>query len=188
MRICQPPENVSLGFSRSVGREAEAAQHRRDLQIDAVALAPAELFLQLAVARQHRGVLRFGLVLVAEAFFERGDLGAHVEQRLERQAGLLDAASARVAEPVLRQVADRQPGRLDDEPAVGFFEPGQHLQQRRLAGAVGPAQADTLAVVDLPADRVEQHAVAERFGKGGKLNHGDGRSGAQAEVSRNVSF
>ena len=71
----------------------------------------------------------------------------------------------RVAEAVLRQVADRQPGGLEDRAGVGLVEPGQHLEQRGLAGAVRAAQADALAVVDLPADGVEQDAVAERFGE-----------------------
>ena len=73
----------------------ESAQHGRDLQIDAVAFEPPELLLQIAVARQHRGMLVLGDVLVAEPLLERGNLLAHVEQRLEGQAGLLDAASGR---------------------------------------------------------------------------------------------
>ena len=66
---------------------------------------------------------------------------------------------------VLRQVADGQVGRLDDAAGVRLVEPGQHLEQRRLAGAVRPAQADTIAVADLPGDVVEQRAVAEGLGE-----------------------
>ena len=76
-------------------REAEPAQHGRDLQIDAVAFEPPELLLQIAVARQHRRVLVVVGVVVSEAVLDRGNLGAHVEQRLEGQAGLLDAACVR---------------------------------------------------------------------------------------------
>ena len=64
-----------------------------------------------------------------------------------------------------------RPDGLDDEARVGLLEPGEHLEQRRLAGAVRPAQADALAIVDLPADRVEQHAIAEGLGEGGELDH-----------------
>ncbi len=59
--------------------ETEPAQHGRDSQIDAVALEPPELLLQIAVSRQHRRVLVVVGVLVSEAVFDRGDLGAHVE-------------------------------------------------------------------------------------------------------------
>jgi hypothetical protein len=102
-------------------------------------------------------------VLVPEAIFQRRDLRLHVEQRLECETDLFPQRATAVGQTVLRQVADREPGRLDDRPAVGLVDPGEHLQQRRLAGAVGAAQADTLAVVDLPRDCVEQNAFAERF-------------------------
>src|SRR5688572_488505 len=106
----------------------------------------------------------------AEALRERGDLVAHVEQRLEGEAGLFVQRAAAVAQTVLRQVADRQAGRFDDQAAVGFLEPGEHLEQRRLAGAVRAAQTDALAIVDLPADVVEENAIAERFGEGNELD------------------
>ncbi len=108
-------------------------------------------------------MLGLGDRVVAEPLLERCDLGAHVEQRLEREAGLFAQRAAAVVQPVLRQIADRQARGLDDVPAVGLVEPREHLQQRRLAGAVRAAQADALAVVDLPADGVEQDAIAERF-------------------------
>ncbi len=152
MRICQPPENVSLGFPRSSWRKPEAAQDGRDLQIDAVALLATEGFLQLAVACEHGGVLGLVCRVVREALLERRDLGPHVEQRLEREPRLFEQRAAGVQQAVLRQVADREARRLDDEAGVGLLQPGQHLEKGRLAGAVRPAQADALAIVDLPAD------------------------------------
>ena len=123
MRICQPPENVSVGFSRSSSAEAEAAQHRRDLQLDAVAVAAAERVLQLAVAREHRLVL---VVAASSSSPSRSSsvvhLRLHVEQRLEREARFFAQRAAAVDQAVLRQVADRQPGRLDDRPAVGLVD------------------------------------------------------------------
>ena len=90
--------------------------------------------------------------------------------------------------------------------AVGLVEPGEHLQQRRLAGAVRAAQADALAVVDLPGDRsraardrrttcvrverVESTRTtlfAERFGGGGEdARHAEGLGeiARHAEVDR----
>ena len=89
-------------------------------------------------------------------------LALHVEQRLE--SAVLTSSNTvrpRVREPVLRQVADRQAGRLHDPARIGLFDARQHLEQGGLAGAVRSAQADALAVVDLPRDVVEQDAVAE---------------------------
>ena len=92
MRICQPPENVSVGRSKSSSREPEAAQHRRHLQLDAVAVAEAEPILQLAVAHEHRLVLVVGHRGVAEPLLERVHLGLHVQQRREREARLFEHA------------------------------------------------------------------------------------------------
>ena len=49
------------------------------------------------------------------------------------------------------------------EAAVGLFEPRHHLQQRGLPGPVRAGKADAIAVVDLPADGVQEDAAAERF-------------------------
>jgi hypothetical protein len=97
--------------------------------------------------------------------------GLGVEQRLKRAAGFLEHGPSGMAEAVLRQIADREARRLDHEPAVGLVDASQHLEQRRLAGAIRAAQADALAIVDLPVDGFEQDAIAERFGEGGELDH-----------------
>jgi hypothetical protein len=109
--------------------------------------------------------------LVGEPVLEQGDLVAHVEQRLEREAGLFVQRVSAVAQAVLRQVPDREAGRLDDRAAVRLVESGEHLQERRLAGPIRASQADALPIVDLPADRVEQDAIAERFRQGNELDH-----------------
>ena len=120
--------------------------------------------------------------VVGEPVLERGDFGPHVEQRLERLPGFLDERPSGVVQAVLRQVADRQPRGLDDLPAVGLVEPGEHLEQRGLAGAVRPAEADAFAVVDLPADRVEEDAIAERLTQVGELDHGRGNAACDKRV------
>ena len=124
-------------------------------------------------------MLRLGHRVVAEAILEPGDLGAHVEQRLEGEPGLLAQRAAGVMEAVLRQVADRQRGGLDDQAAVRLVEAGEHLEQGGLAGAVRAAQADPFAVVDLPVDRVEQDTVAKRLAECGELDHCVVRTGAR---------
>ena len=59
MRICQPPENVSVGSLRPSGRtrgRAAPSHLRRSI----CSRPQAEAILQLAVAREHRLVLRSG--------------------------------------------------------------------------------------------------------------------------------
>ena len=73
--------------------------------------------------------------------------------------------AARVGEAVLREVADGERGRLEDRAGIGLVDAGHHAEQRRLARAVRTAQADALAVRDLPRDVVEEHAIAEGLGQ-----------------------
>jgi hypothetical protein len=99
-------------------------------------------------------------------------LRLHVEERLEGAARLLEHGAARVGEAVLRQVADGQPCRLHDGAVVRVLQAGQHLEQRGLAGAVRAAQADAVAVTDLPGDVFEERPDAEGLGDVCELNQG----------------
>ena len=58
-----------------------------------------------------------------------------------------------------------------DLALVRLVEAGEHAQQRRLAGAVGTAQADAIAIADLPRDVIEQHAIGELFVELLELDH-----------------
>src|SRR5690606_8546935 len=106
---------------------------------------------------------------------ERVHLRLQREQGRESLAGLFEDRAAGVLDAVLRQVPDGEIGGTDDRAAVRLLESGEHAPQGRLAGAVRSAEADTLAVVDLPRHVVEQDALAERLGETGKLDHA-GRS------------
>jgi hypothetical protein len=46
-------------------------------------------------------------------------------------------------------------------PSSGLVATGEDLEQRGLARAVRTAEADALALRDLPRDILEQHALAE---------------------------
>jgi hypothetical protein len=98
---------------------------------------------------------------VAEPMLDLVHLVFEVEERLERTAGFFEHGAAGVRQPVLRQVADCQVGRSDNAAGVGLLVARQHAEQRGFSGAVWSAQADTLAVVDLPGDAIEQDPVAE---------------------------
>ncbi len=154
-----------------VGAEAEPAQHGRDPQVHAVALVEPEAILKFAVAHEHRVVLALRHAGIAKTMFDVFHLALHVEQRLEGSADFFENGAAAVRQPVLRQIADGERRRFDDAAGVGIVEPGQHLEQCGLAGAVRTAEADAVAVTNLPGDVVQQDAVAEGFGEVGKLNH-----------------
>ena len=115
-------------------------------------------------ASGHRGV--------AEAVLDVVHLRLHVEQRLEGAAGLLEDGAAAVREAVLGQVADGQPGGLDHGAGVGLLEAGEHLEQRGLAGAVRAAQADAVAVANLPGDVFEEGPDPKGLGDVCELNQG----------------
>ena len=76
-----------------------------------------------------------------------------------------------VREAVLRQVADRQRVGTHDAARVRLVEPGQHAQQRRLAGAVRSAQPDAIAIADLPGDASSSTRSANALCELLKLNH-----------------
>ena len=88
--------------------EAEAAQHRRDLQIDVVPVLDAEAILQRAVALEQRVVLVLRHRRIAEALFDVVHLRFHVQQIGERGARFVENRAPGVREAVLRQVADGQ--------------------------------------------------------------------------------
>ena len=76
--------------------ETEAAKHRRDFQLEVIAVRDAKALLQLAVAVQHAPRALRRQRLVAESMLEVVHLGLHVEQRLEREAGFVDDGAAAV--------------------------------------------------------------------------------------------
>jgi hypothetical protein len=97
MRICQPPENVSVGRSKSAVLKPSPAAPSR-LELDAVAVVQPEAILQIAVAVQHRVVLGFGNRRVAEPLLERVHLGFIASSRRTRCA-LRRTRAARVVRP-----------------------------------------------------------------------------------------
>src|SRR5262249_42803098 len=90
-------------------------------------------------------------------------LGFHREEVRERARRFVDERAPAVREAILREVTYRQRGRLEDRARIRLVEARHHPQQRRLAGAIRAAQADALAIGDLPGDVVEEHTIAERL-------------------------
>ena len=101
------------------------------------------------VARRMRLVALAQLARFGDALADRVEhRGAGREQRL------------------LRHVADAQALRLLQQAVVELLEPGDDLEQRRLAGAVAADQADPLARFERQRGAVEQGDVAVREMRG----------------------
>ena len=122
----------------------------------------------LPAARQRRR----RLALVREAGAAQRHRDAGVEPR-ESSSGAPASASRRTEATrrvrrerrILRHVAEAQPLARRARPRVRRLEPGQDLQQRRLARAVRPDEADVVALEDAEREALEQGRGAEGLGE-----------------------
>src|SRR5262249_2806770 len=81
----------------------------------------------------------------------------HAAERARHLVGAADAVPA-----ALRGTQPRHVGAVDLDPAgVRPERPGEHVEQRRLAGAGRPADADRLPAADREVDAVEDRERAE---------------------------
>ena len=145
------------------GLETQALQDGGRLQLDGVAVAETEPILKIRIARQHRIVLGVGDGAVAQPAFQVVHLRLQGQQIAKRQRRFVKDRPPGVSEAVLREIADGQSGGLEGGPRVGFLESSHHLQERGLARAVRPTEADALPIRDLPGNVVEEDAIAERL-------------------------
>jgi hypothetical protein len=76
-----------------------------------------------------------------------------------------------VAELILIQLAEPHAGLQHDVPRAWFKIAAQHLHERRLAGAVGPDEAVTIAVGKLDGDLFKEGLGAELDGDVGSRKH-----------------
>ena len=84
----------------------------------------------------------------------------------------VEHAVRRLEQRLLRHVADAQALRHLQQPVVELLQPGQHLQQRGLAGAVAADQAEALAGLERERRAVEQRDMAV-----GQVGVGEGQDG-----------
>ena len=98
------------------------------------------------------------------------DVLAHADLG-ERLGDLEGAHHAGGADPVRRQAGDVLAVE-GDAAGIGRLEAGDGGEQRRLAGAVGPDQADDLALPHVERGLVDGLQAAERLGELAHLKHG----------------
>ncbi len=150
-----------------IGRQPQAGEDgvRARLQLVAAELLIARLHLAEALDHLLRRILRHLQFQPRQLFAEIGHLAGAGD-------GLgQDGAAAQVA-GVLTKVADGQLLGPLDAAVVGALLAGDETEQRGLARAVGPHQADFLARVDLKRRVDEQNLSAVLLRDVGKRNHG----------------
>ena len=158
-----------LGAARELGDRARAVEMEvRQRRLDALLPVPGVERLDPRLQRIEVGA--FGVRLVGVAHDAR--LGDAFADGVEHGAGVVE-------QRLLRHVADAQALRLLQQAVVELLEPGDDLEQRRLAGAVAADQADALAGLERERRAVEQGDVAEGEVGIGEGEDGHGRKAAQ---------
>ena len=98
-----------------------------------------------------------------------GEQARGVEQVLARRQVVVEADGVgQVADPALdlERLAHRIEAQHLDRAAAGLGQPEHHQDGRRLAGAVGPEQAEDLAAADAEVDRVDRARARRRASAG----------------------
>jgi hypothetical protein len=150
-------EREAAGGPIGLGREAALLDELDAARID-VALAAAA-----AEGRRHDQVLEHG-------------------HAVERLRNLKRAADAQAAAAFRRQMGDVDAGK-DDAPGVGCDRTAGDAEQRGLAGAVRPDDAERLALGEREIERARDHDGAEALG-----DFFEGEDGRHAGVLARIKF
>jgi len=150
-----PSESPRQVGDLRVGVESVDRERGGDALVQAPAVAPLDLVLELLDPAQRRAAGRDlvgGVVILRE---QRADLGEPARDHVEDRRGL-------VRDQLLRELRDAQPGLAPDLAAVRRDPPRRDAEQGGLPRAVPPDQADALAGVQLERGAVEQRLRSER--------------------------
>ena len=159
--------------------EAQARERLVDTHVEVIAVARLEPLAELGVRGRRDGVGTGGLHLGQLTFHALDIDGA----RSDGEADRLRAHERRVEVRLLGEQADGQAATRHDLAGIGLIAPGGQAQERRLAGAVDPDQADPIALGDGPADVIEDDEGADLAADGRQSQDGH-RSGAGSQQAR----
>ncbi len=148
-------------------RKAEAGQNRANLRFDGVTVARAEFAVELMKAIGHLRVFGAGRIQLRHLLGEVLHFAFHVVERREHRHAFGEDAAPGQRKPVLRKVSRADAAGHAERPVVERLDPRQHLQQRRLAGAVGAHQTRTVLGRDQPIQIFEQQLRAEALARPG---------------------
>src|SRR5262245_26239015 len=155
--------------------------------IDVVGVVVAQQLVEAVVASGEAFV--FGLVGGAGQRLGGAD---HVvvggEQFIEGGTRLGEESAVRLEQRLLAQQTDAGAGMQADLAVVRAVESGQDAQQRRLAGAVGTDEADTLAGLKLETDILEERPLVEAAREAGTTQQQHVRSSGSVDESKSLPF
>ena len=101
-----------------------------------------------------------GLIRIDHRRFELGHFGGQRAGRPDAIHHRRDRALARHFADILAEIADGHAGIDRHLAIVGLVLAGDHAEQRRLAGAIGPDQPHLLALLDAHRGVDEQELMA----------------------------
>src|SRR5579883_171865 len=158
-----------VGVGKTIGGMIEPRRQALAEQIENLArFGLQRLLLFLDRGRANQGENEFGeRPDDGQARLHRAQPRMRAEQHVvldaeigEDAAVLERAGEAERRDRFRRQALDRAPGETD-LAAVQPFEAADHVERRRLAGAVRPDQADKLALADRKVERLDRDDAAE---------------------------
>src|SRR6185312_653931 len=148
----------------------EAREHFARPRIQRIAVQFLEAVLHIAIPRDD-GVHVMGLVRIDHRRFEPGHFGGEHAYRPDAVHHRHHRALARHFADVLAEIADGHAG-IDRELAiVGAILPGDHTEQRRLAGAIGADKSHLFSLLDAHRSLDEQDLVAVLLADVIEANH-----------------
>ena len=159
--------------------EAETGQHLPRARLQRIAVELAEARLHLAIAL-HQRVHIIALRRIGHRRLEPGHLGGERTHRPDAVHHRRHRALARHLADVLAEVADRHAGIDRHLAVVGLLLAGDHAEQRRLAGAVGPDQPRLLAFLEAHRGVDEQDLMAVLLADVVETDHGGCGDGEEA--------
>jgi hypothetical protein len=140
--------------------EAETIEDFLDMMIDVIGIMVPQQLIEAIVSRSQRGAL--SVVAGAGQGFGGAD---HVivggDELIQRAAGLREKRLIGIEVGVLLEQADAGAGVQAGFAVIGLIETGQKPEHCRLAGAVGPDQAHTVAAMQLEGNILEERALVE---------------------------
>jgi len=156
--------------------EAQARQHLARSGVQRIAIELLEAPLHLAIARDDgvhvAGTLRIDHGRIDHRGLELGHFGGERTHRPDAIHHRRDGAPARHLAHVLAEITDRHAGIDRHLTIVGPILAGDHAEERRLAGAIGPDESHLLSLLDAHRRVDEQDLMAVLLADVVETNHG----------------
>ena len=134
---------------------------------------PGEVFVGQSIARLigredlflPRDERRVPRMLSGERLPKLFELRFHLKKMGEDEERLFVGRAVGVGADVLFEVPERRERRPDDGAVVRLLCPGDEVEERRLAGAVGTDETDDISLFDRKVRLFEEEPVAKGFGQ-----------------------